>query len=63
MIAWINGMKVEGTPEELMKLGLFDKPTTPLFTLGKDTIPYHVKLYSEAGVSYRSKDDRTRVWI
>jgi hypothetical protein len=62
MIAWINGIMVKGSPEEIEKYRMIasEKKTS---TRPYDDIPEHVKQYDKYNATYVSKGQTHRVWL
>lgn len=64
LIAWINGVMVQGSPEEIEHYRQLsaEKKTSTHYNL-KDDIPEHVKKYGES-FSYELKNkSRVRAWF
>ena len=69
MIAYINGITVQGTPEEIEQYRALTAmkvtSTHGFFKQVSNDVPDHVKKYKECSVIYTLKDSssRTRVWL
>jgi hypothetical protein len=66
MIAWINGVMVQGSPEEIDRYRILNTKTattTEFFKIPKDDVPEHVKQYDKYPHTYISSGGQThRVW-
>lgn len=65
MIAWIDGVMVQGSPEEIEQYKSITskkKTTSKNFNL-IDDVPEHVKKYKEGNTIYVLKESKTRAWF
>jgi hypothetical protein len=69
MIAYINGVMVQGSPEEIEQFRMINaekKTSTRFFNIPASEIPEHVKKYWEPKQDYRydaTKGQTHRVWF
>lgn len=65
MIAWINGIEVQGSPEEIERYRQItaEEKTNTYFKLPKDDIPEHVKKYKSHPGWKISGCETHRVWF
>jgi hypothetical protein len=65
MIAWINGVMVQGSPEEVERYRVIaaEKKTNTKYITIQDDVPDHVKKYWTGSTGWSSKDTKARSWI
>lgn len=65
MIAYINGIMVQGSPEEIERYRQItaEKKTHTGFFNITDDIPQHVKEYGKHRNTYVAIDTKTRAWF
>ncbi|MBU5214371.1 hypothetical protein [Heyndrickxia oleronia] len=67
MIAYINGITVQGTPEEIEQYrAITAKKVTSthgFFKQVSNDVPEHVKRYGKSSVIYTSKGSNVRAWL
>jgi hypothetical protein len=66
MIAWIDGVMVNGSPEEIQRFREINAKkvtSTEYFNIPKDDVPEHVKQYGKHNFKYESTGQTHRVWF